>query len=195
VFDSASVIAAFEEATGVPLELERPDNPEEWKRFRASPAGRLLPAVANYASPKDANDRFGGHFLVRLYTDRAAPDRGTEGDGLERLMDDFGDFIVSGSAWRANVTVMFWSDTSERITPTAEATWALLTSCLESLSPSSDSSPERTPPTDRRRSPPKALVPLVGLALFALLARQKRREAEVAEELIASARSSAKVSS
>lgn len=54
--------------------------------------------------------------------------------GLERYLPERGpqEYQVSARAIRANVDVMFWSDTGE-ITPEAEAAWELLTSCLDHL--------------------------------------------------------------
>lgn len=131
VFDARSVLPVFEEATGVRLELLDQSRYDELRaRFPA------LPQVENYDSPKDANHRFGGKFTVRIYLSGDFPDEGVydEDDGLERSLPERGPggYQVSASAQRANVEVMFWGDTGE-ITPEAEATWALLTSCLERL--------------------------------------------------------------
>lgn len=129
MFDSATVIAAFEQATGVHLELET------YPELDSLKARGFLPAVENYASPKHANDRFGGHFCVRTYTGRDDPDVGVvDDDGLERYLPERGpqEYHVSASAQRANAEVMFWGNTGE-ITPEMETTWALLTSCLSRL--------------------------------------------------------------
>ncbi len=132
MFDSGPVLAVFEEATGVRLE---PEDLREFDRWRAThPVARNLPRVQLYDSPKHANDRFGGHFTVRIDVDGDDPDEGVHDEGLERYLPERGpqEYEVSARAIRANVDVMFSSDTDE-ITPEAEATWALLTSCLHRL--------------------------------------------------------------
>jgi hypothetical protein len=130
MFDAGAVLAVFEEATGVSLELEDPNAYDELRaRFP------MLDRVQNYVSPKLANDRFDGHFLVRIYPDRDDPDEGVIGEyGLERDLPERGPggYQVSAQALRTNVEVMFWSDSAE-ITPKAKATWALLISCLQRL--------------------------------------------------------------
>lgn len=132
MFDSETVVAAFEEETGVRLELRQASR--EYEEFLAGPAGRLLPPVENYDSPEHANDRFGGHFTVRIWTKCDDPDRGVDDEGLRRWLPERGpqEWHVSASAQRANAEVMFWATTGE-ITPKAETTWALLTSCLRRL--------------------------------------------------------------
>jgi hypothetical protein len=132
VFDSAYVVAAFEGTTGVRL---KPRDLREYDRWRDThPVARTLPRAELYDSPRHANDRFGGHFTVRIYVDNDDPDEGIRTEGLQRYLPERGpqEYQVSARAIRANVDVMFWSDNGE-ITPEAEAAWRLLTSCLDHL--------------------------------------------------------------
>ena len=131
VFDSDSVVSAFEEATGVRHE---PRDLREFDQWRAThPAASQLPRVQIYDSPKPAEDRFGGHFSVRIW-DRDDLDDGVRNSGLESQLPERGpqEYYVSGSAERANVDVMFWID-AKAITPEAEAAWVLLIAFLYHL--------------------------------------------------------------
>jgi len=135
MFDSAAVVAVFEEATGVRLEQEHyPELDRYLDRLRLTNPAIRLPQVENYRSPEAPNDRLGGHFALRFYLEGDWHDEGVDDEGLERLLPERGPggYQVSASARRANVELMFWGDTSE-ITPEAEATWALLTACLRRL--------------------------------------------------------------
>jgi hypothetical protein len=129
MFDTGYVVAAFEGATGVRLEKER------YPSLEAEPFFHLLPRLENFSSPEHANDRFGGHFTLRIYLDPDGAEDGFRDEGLERSLPERGpqEYQVSADAQRANVEVMFWGDASE-ITPKAQETWALLTSCLGRLS-------------------------------------------------------------
>ena len=73
-------------------------------------------------------------FEVRIDLDDDNPDESVVGHrGLGREWPDGPvGYVVYAQASRANVRVEFWSD-SEEITPKAEATWALLRSCLQGL--------------------------------------------------------------
>ncbi len=125
-----------------------------------------LPGVENYVSPKHANARFGGHFLVRVYPGRDDPDEGVEDEdgGLARLPLERGEgVLVAASAGRANVEVMFWADASE-ITPKAEETWAVLTSCLGRVSPREANAADSADVDDSWRHT-ALLVLAVGLAI------------------------------
>jgi len=87
VFDSGSVLSAFEAETGVHLE---PKDLREFDRWRADhPVGRQLPRVRRYDSPKLAEDHFGGHFSVRIFG-RDDPDEGVRDNGLERRLPERG---------------------------------------------------------------------------------------------------------
>jgi hypothetical protein len=131
VFDSDHVVAVFERATGVRLELR--DSEDFDRQMAHHPVGRLLPRVQLYDSPKEANGQFGGHFTVRI-SERDDPDSGVRDSGLERRLPEVGpqEYSVSASAERANAEVMFWGDSTE-ITSEASETWALLTACLHRL--------------------------------------------------------------
>jgi hypothetical protein len=132
VFDSDSVLAAFEVATGVRLELR---DSRAYEQFRARhPIGHVLPRVLLYDSPRDADGRFGGNFSVRIELQGDWPDEGVRDSRLDCGASETrpGVNYVEGFAKRANVDVEFLGEADE-ITPEAEAAWALLISCLRRL--------------------------------------------------------------
>ena len=131
VFDSESVLDAFEAATGVRLEPKDFPDDDRWEALH--PVAQHLPHVQIYESPKLDEDRFGGRFSVRI-RDSDDPDEGVRVRGFERWLPERGpqEYVVSATAERANVDIIFWSN-ADQITPDAEAAWSVLTSFLHRL--------------------------------------------------------------
>jgi hypothetical protein len=155
MFDPAAVAAVFEEATGVRLELYDDSLRRELPQLR-------LPQATSYNSPGEAEDRLGGKFTVVIYSDGDWPDRGVRDYGLRTAYEERGDgYYITGEADRANVEVTFFRVLSEaaEITPEAEATWAVLISCLRRLS-------ESEPPSSNPSEDPSAEDPYLPRGLI-----------------------------
>jgi hypothetical protein len=135
MFDSGAVLAVFEEVAGIRLDEDtRAERAHDSVRVRFPWLGLEPGRVQVYVSPRDANDRLGGHFEVRIDLDHESPDEGVVGHrGLGRTEPDGPvGYVVYAQASRANVQLEFWSD-GEEVTPKGEATWALLRACLQRL--------------------------------------------------------------